>query len=362
MSRVYNFSAGPSVLPETVLKKAAEEILDYRGSGQSVMEMSHRSPVFEGIIRETEALLRELLSVGDDYAVLFLQGGGSLQFSMVPLNLLPEGGSADYVETGIWAKKAAEEAARYGTVHTVARSKDKNSTYIPATPPPSPGASYYYITMNNTLFGTRYTKIPDTGKTVLAADISSNILSEPLDVKKFGLLFAGAQKNLAPAGVTLVIVRKDLLGRHRPSTPTMLRYDIHAENGSLYNTPPCWSIYIMKLVLEELKAAGGLPAVHKINQEKAKILYDFLDESKFYKGTAEKAHRSLMNVTFVLPDEKYSKPFVAEAEAKGLVNLKGHRLVGGMRASIYNAMPVEGVMKLVEFMKDFEARNAGKGA
>ncbi len=362
MSRVYNFSAGPSILPETVLKKAAEEMLDYRGSGQSVMEMSHRSPVFEGIIRETEALLRELLSVGDEYAVLFLQGGGSLQFSMVPLNLLPEGGSADYVETGIWAKKAAEEAARYGTVNTVASSKDKNYTYIPETPPPSPGASYYYITMNNTLFGTRYTKLPETGKTVLAADISSNILSEPIDVKKFGLLFAGAQKNLAPAGVTVVIVRKDLLGRHRPSTPTMLRYDIHAENGSLYNTPPCYSIYVMKLVLEELKAAGGLPAVHAINREKAKILYDFLDESKFYRGTAEKAHRSLMNVTFVLPDEKYSKPFTAEAEAKGLVNLKGHRLVGGMRASIYNAMPVEGVRKLVEFMKDFEARNAGKGA
>jgi len=362
MSRVYNFSAGPSVLPETVLKKAAQEILDYRGSGQSVMEMSHRSPVFEGIIRETDVLLRELLAVGDDYAVLFLQGGGSLQFSMIPLNLLPEGGSADYVETGIWAKKAAEEAARYGIVNTVASSKDKNYTYIPETPPPSPGASYYYITMNNTLFGTRYTKIPNTGKTVLAADISSNILSEPLDVKNFGLLFAGAQKNLAPAGVTLVIVRKDLLGRHRPSTPTMLRYDIHAENGSLYNTPPCWSIYVMKLVLEELKAAGGLPVIHTINQEKAKILYDFLDESKFYKGTAEKAHRSLMNVTFVLPDERYSKPFVAEAEAKGFVNLKGHRLVGGMRASIYNAMPVEGVRKLVAFMKDFEAKNAGKGA
>ena len=362
MDRVYNFSAGPSVLPETVLKKAAAEILNYKGSGQSVMEMSHRSPVFEGIIQETEALLRELLQIPEDYTVLFLQGGASLQFSMIPLNLLPENGFADFVETGVWAKKAIEEAQKYGKANIVASSKDKNFSYIPELPPPSPGTAYFHITTNNTIYGTRFTTIPKGSSVPLVADMSSNIMSEPIDVKDFGLLYAGAQKNLAPAGVTLVIIRKNLLGKHRAMTPTMLRYDIHAENGSLYNTPPCWSIYIMKLVLEELKTLGGLPAIHAINQEKAKILYDFLDESKFYRGTAERKCRSLMNIPFVLKDENLDKSFLKEAEAAGFVNLKGHRLVGGMRASLYNAMPVAGVTKLVEFMKGFEARNAGKGA
>jgi phosphoserine aminotransferase len=360
MSRVYNFSAGPSVLPEAVLRRAAEEMLDYKGSGQSVMEMSHRSPVFESLIKETECLFRELLGIPDSHGVLFLQGGGSLQFAMVPLNLLPEGGTAEYVETGVWAKKAAEEASKYGTARITASSKDRNFAYIPEVPPAGPDSAYLHITTNNTLYGTRYSRLPEGASVPLVADMSSNIMSEPVDVSKFGLIYAGAQKNLGPAGVTLVIVRKDLLGRHRPWTPTMLRYDIHAENGSLYNTPPCYGIYIIKLVLEEIKKLGGLPEVYKRNREKARILYDFLDGSSLFRGTAEKKDRSLMNIPFVTPKEELDKAFLKEAEDRGFVNLKGHRLVGGMRASIYNAMPPEGVAKLVLFMKDFEARNSGK--
>ncbi len=360
MNRVYNFSAGPSVLPEAVLQTAAQEIFDYRGCGQSVMEMSHRSSAFEGIIQEAERLFRELFGVPEEYAVLFLQGGASTQFAMVPLNLLPEGGSADYVETGLWAKKAAEEASKYGSVRVAASSKAGNFRYIPEIPGAAAGSSYLHLTSNNTIYGTRYTQYPWTKQVPLVADMSSNIMSEPVDVGKFGLIYAGAQKNLGPAGVTIVVIRKDLLGKHRASTPTMLRYDIHADNGSMYNTPPCWSIYIIKLVLDEIRKMGGLPAVYTVNREKADVLYDFLDGSSLFSGTAEKKDRSLMNIPFVLPSEDLDAAFLTEAEASGLVNLKGHRSVGGMRASIYNAMPTQGVVRLVELMKDFEIRHSGK--
>ncbi|MCX7787188.1 MAG: 3-phosphoserine/phosphohydroxythreonine transaminase [Spirochaetes bacterium] len=361
MGRVYNFSAGPSMLPEVVLQRAAQEMLDYRGSGQSVMEMSHRSHWFEEIIQEAEALLRELMGIPDTYAVLFLQGGASLQFSMVPLNLLPEGGVAEYVETGHWAAKAAEEAARYGTIRITASSRDRNYSYIPNVPSPGMDAAYLHITTNNTIYGTRFTRIPETGSVPLVADMSSNILSEPIDIGKFGLVYAGAQKNLGPAGVTVVIIRKDLVGRHRPITPTMLRYDIHVENHSLYNTPPCYSIYILKLVLEEVKRKGGVEEMYRVNLEKARILYDFLDQSRLFRGTVDPSVRSLMNVPFVTGSKELDALFLKEAEARGFINLKGHRTVGGMRASIYNAMPVEGVKALVSFMKEFEAKH-GKGA
>jgi phosphoserine aminotransferase len=361
MGRVYNFSAGPSMLPEPVLRKAAAEMLDYQGSGQSVMEMSHRSPVFEEIIQEAESLLRELLGVPESYAILFLQGGASLQFSMIPLNLLPEGKTAEYAETGHWAVKAAEEAARYGKIKISASSKDKNFSYIPKVPVPASDAAYLHITTNNTIYGTRFTRFPDTGTVPLVADMSSNILSEPVDMNRFSLVYAGAQKNLGPAGVTVVILRKELAGKHRASTPTMLRYDIHVENNSLYNTPPCYSIYILKLVLEEVKRIGGLPEVYRRNLEKAKVLYDFLDDSRLFHGTAEPADRSLMNIPFVTGSKEKDALFLKEAEEKGLVNLKGHRSVGGMRASIYNAMPLEGVQALVDCMKEFEAKQ-GKEA
>ncbi|GAB4367285.1 MAG: 3-phosphoserine/phosphohydroxythreonine transaminase [Spirochaetales bacterium] len=361
MSRVYNFSAGPSMLPESVLKRAAEEMLEYRDSGQSVMEMSHRSHWFEEIIREAEALLRELMGIPDTHAVLFLQGGASLQFSMVPLNLLPEGRTAEYVDTGHWAAKAANEASRYGEVRVSASSKDRNYGYIPDVPPPAPDAAYLHITTNNTIYGTRYTRIPDTGAVPLVADMSSNILSEPMDMSRFALVYAGAQKNLGPAGVTVVIIRKDLVGRHRPETPTMLRYDIHVEHGSLYNTPPCYSIYMLKLVLEEVKKEGGIPEMYRRNLEKAKILYEFLDQSRLFRGTVDPTVRSLMNIPFVTGSPEVDARFLKQAEARGFINLKGHRTVGGMRASIYNAMPLEGVMALVEFMKEFEVQE-GKGA
>jgi phosphoserine aminotransferase len=351
------------MLSEAVLKKAAEQMLDFEGSGQSVMEMSHRSPVFEKIITGAESLLRELMGIPDNYKVLFLQGGAYTQFAMAPLNLLPEGGEADYIETGVWAAKAADEAEKYGTVNRPASSKDKNYSYIPSPlPKPRGGAAYYHITTNNTIVGTRYTNLPETGKVPLVADMSSNIMSEPMDISRFGLIYAGAQKNLGPAGVTIVIVREDLLGRHRPLTPAMLRYDIHAENKSLYNTPPCYGIYIIKLVLEDIKSRGGLPAIYEINKEKANILYDFLDRSRLFKATAEKKDRSLMNIPCTLPTEELTGAFLKEAGEQGFVNLKGHRLVGGLRASIYNAMPPEGVKKLVALMEDFEARNAEKGA
>ena len=357
MSRVYNFSAGPSVLPESVLQQAAAEMMDYQGSGQSVMEMSHRSKVYDAIIKSCEALLREVMGIPDNYKVLFLQGGASSQFAMVPLNLMNGSGSADYVITGQWASKAQKEAARYGDARIVASSKDKTFTYIPELDPSTfnPEADYFHICMNNTIYGTRYTALPETGKVPLVADVSSCILSEPIDVSRFGVLYAGAQKNMAPAGLTVVIIREDLIGHARDMTPTMFNYQTHADADSMFNTPPCWSIYICKLVLEWLKNdIGGLENMKKINEEKAALLYDFLDSSSLFKGTVVKKDRSLMNIPFVTGNEEMDARFVKEAAAAGFVNLKGHRTVGGMRASIYNAMPVEGVKKLVDFMREFE--------
>lgn len=360
MARVYNFSAGPSMLPEPVLCKAAQEMLDYRGSGQSVMEMSHRSAVYEPIIKEAEALLREVMRIPDNYRVLFLQGGASMQFAMVPMNLMGEKKKVDIVNTGIWSKKAITEAKRFGTVRVVATSEDKNFNYIPDLDKSmfDPDAAYVHITTNNTIFGTRYRNIPDTGALPLVADMSSNILSEEYDVSKFGLIYAGAQKNLGPAGVTVVIIRDDLAGKPMANTPTMLDYSTHIKEGSMFNTPPCYSIYILKMVLEWLKEQGGVAVMQKINERKAAILYDFLDNSKMFKATVAAPHRSLMNIPFVSPSEQIDKEFISKAEKAGFVNLKGHRLAGGMRASIYNAMPEEGVVKLVEFMKNFEMEHA----
>lgn len=361
MSRVYNFSAGPSMLPEEVLKKAQEEMLEYGDAGMSVMEMSHRSKAFDDIIKEAEKLVRELMNVPDNYKVMFLQGGGSTQFAMVPLNLGVKCRKADYIITGQWAKKAAAEAEKFIEVNRVASSADKTFSYIPK-PDASAFSSkdevdYCYICYNNTIYGTRYTELPKTEATLIA-DISSNAMSEVIDVSKFGLLFAGAQKNLGPAGVVLVIAREDLIGEPLPGTPTMLTYKTHADADSLYNTPPTYAIYIFKLVLEWIKSKGGIAELQKINEDKAKLLYDYLDSSKLFKGTVAAEDRSLMNVPFVTGDAELDAKFVKEAAAAGLVNLKGHRTVGGMRASIYNAMPVEGVKALVDFMKKFEAENA----
>ena len=361
MARVYNFSAGPSVLPESVLRQAADEMLDYQGSGQSVMEMSHRSKVYDAIIKECEALLRQVMGIPDNYKVLFLQGGASSQFAMLPLNLMNGSGKADFVITGQWANKAYQEAARYGEAHVVASSKDKTFTYIPKLDPASftPDADYFHICLNNTIYGTRDTALPETGSVPLVADVSSCILSEPIDVSRFGVLYAGAQKNMAPAGLTVVIIREDLIGHARDITPTMFNYKTHADNDSMYNTPPCYAIYICKLVLEWIKnEIGGLEKMKERNEGKAALLYDFLDSSKLFKGTVVKEDRSLMNIPFVTGSEELDAKFVKEAAAAGFVNLKGHRTVGGMRASIYNAMPVEGVEKLVAFMKDFEKNNA----
>ncbi len=362
MSRVYNFSAGPSMMPEAVLKKAASEMLDYEGSGQSVMEMSHRSKTFQSIIDSCEALLREVMGIPDNYKVLFLQGGASSQFAMIPLNFMNGSGKADYVITGQWAKKAFQEGSRYGECKAVASSADKTFSYIPKLDPAAftKDADYFYICMNNTIYGTHYSEeqLPDTGDVPLIADISSCILSEPVDVSRFGMLYAGAQKNMGPAGLTVCIIREDLLGHARDITPTMFNYQIHVDNGSMYNTPPTYAIYICKLVLEWIKnEIGGLENMKKINEKKAALLYDFLDSSSMFKGTVEKDSRSLMNVPFVTGDEELDKKFVKEATEAGFINLKGHRTVGGMRASIYNAMPVEGVEKLVAFMKKFEAEN-----
>ncbi|NLN82496.1 MAG: 3-phosphoserine/phosphohydroxythreonine transaminase [Clostridiales bacterium] len=361
MARVYNFSAGPSMLPESVLIKAADEMLDYEGSGQSVMEMSHRSKIYESIIQGCESLLREIMNIPDNYKVLFLQGGASSQFAMIPLNLMNGSGKADFVITGQWANKAYQEASRYGKANIVASSKDRTFSYIPELDKSTftPDADYFHICVNNTIYGTRFAKLPETGDVPLVGDISSCILSEPIDVSKFGLLFAGAQKNMAPAGLTVVIVREDLIGKARDITPTMLNYQIHSDNGSMYNTPPCYTIYMCKLVLEWIKnEVGGLENMKAINEKKAAILYDFLDSSKMFRGTVEKKDRSLMNIPFVTGNDELDAKFVKQATAAGFVNLKGHRTVGGMRASIYNAMPVEGVEKLVAFMKEFEAKNA----
>lgn len=360
MSRVFNFSAGPAVLPEEVLKEAAEEMMDYRGCGMSVMEMSHRSKMFETIINEAEADLRELMAIPDNYRVLFLQGGASQQFAMVPMNLM-KNRVGDYIITGQWAKKAYQEAQLYGTANAIASSADKTFSYIPDVSdlPISDNADYVYICENNTIYGTKYKTLPNTKGKTLVADISSCFLSEPVDVEKYGLLFGGAQKNVGPAGVVIAIIRDDLITEDvLPGTPTMLRYKTHADAKSLYNTPPAYGIYICGKVFKWLKGRGGLAAMKEYNENKAKLLYDFLDSSTMFKGTVEKKDRSLMNVPFVTGDADLDALFVKEAKAAGLENLKGHRTVGGMRASIYNAMPVEGVETLVAFMKDFEARNA----
>ncbi len=360
MSRVYNFSPGPSMLPEAVLAKAAEEMLDYEGSGQSVMEMSHRSKEYDAIIKNCEALLREVMGIPDNYKVLFLQGGASSQFAMIPLNLMNGSGKADFVVTGQWAKKAYQEAARYGEANVVASSADKTFSYIPKLDPSTftKDADYFHICWNNTIYGTRFNELPEVGNVPLVADMSSCILSEPVDVSKFGLIYAGAQKNMGPAGLTVVIIREDLIGKERDICPTMFNYKIHADNDSLYNTPPTYAIYICKLVLEWIKnEIGGLEKMKERNEKKAQLLYDFLDSSKMFKGTVEKEFRSIMNVPFVTGSDELDKKFVAESSKAGLINLKGHRTVGGMRASIYNAMPIEGVEALVAFMKEFEANN-----
>ena len=357
--RIYNFSAGPSMLPLEVLEQAQRELVCYPGAGMSVMEMSHRSKVFESILEKAKADLKELMHIPDHYKILFLQGGGSTQFSMIPLNLMGKSNTADYVITGQWAKKAAEEARRYGKVNIVASSADTTFDRIPAIDKAncSPDADYFYITLNNTIYGTRWTELPDTGNIPLVGDMSSSILSEEIDITKFGLLFAGAQKNLGPAGVTVVIIREDLLGQAMDFTPTMLKYDIHADNNSLYNTPPTYGIYFMGLVFDWVKRQGGVAAMQKRNEEKASILYDFLDRSTMFKGTVVKKDRSLMNVPFILPTEELNEQFIKEAKAAGFENLKGHRSVGGMRASIYNAMPADGVKALVAFMEAFEAKH-----
>jgi phosphoserine aminotransferase len=356
LDRVYNFSSGPAVLPESVLLKAQNEMLNYNGSGMSVMEMSHRSKVYEEIIYGTEKLFRELMDIPSNYKVLFLQGGASTQFAAIPLNIGNNSGIVDIIGTGMWTNKAESEAKKYCNVNVVASSKDKTFTYIPQTKREdfSPNADYVHICWNNTIYGTRYTEIPDVGNVPLVVDMSSCILSEKIDVSKFGIIFAGAQKNIGPAGLTVVIIREDLIGKHRETTPTMLTYEIMAKNDSLYNTPPTYSIYICKLVLEWLKELGGVDAIQIINERKAKLFYDYLDSSKLFKATVMGKDRSIMNIPFVTGDEEIDKKFVAAATDAGFVNLKGHRSVGGMRASIYNAMPEQGIIDLIEFMKKFE--------
>jgi phosphoserine aminotransferase len=360
MSRIYNFSAGPAVLPEEVLREAAEEMMDYKGSGMSVMEMSHRSKVYDTIIKEAEADLRELMNIPDNYRVLFLQGGASQQFAMIPMNLM-KNKKAAYIVTGQWAKKAWKEAQIYGDAVAVASSEDKTFSYIPDCSDLDipEDADYVYICENNTIYGTKFKQLPNTKGHVLVADVSSCFLSEPVDVTKYGIIYGGVQKNIGPAGVVIVIIREDLITEDTlAQTPTMLKYKTHADADSLYNTPPAYGIYICGKVFKWLKKQGGLSAIRAYNEEKAKILYDFLDESKLFKGTVVKEDRSLMNVPFVTGDQELDAKFVAEAKAAGFENLKGHRSVGGMRASIYNAMPKEGVEKLVAFMRDFEEKNA----
>ncbi len=360
MARVYNFSAGPAVLPEEVLKEAAAEMFDYKGCGMSVMEMSHRSKIYDSIIKEAEADLRDLMNIPDNYKVLFLQGGASQQFAMIPMNLM-KNGVADYIVTGQWAKKAYQEASMYGKANKIASSEDKTFSYIPdcSDLPISEDADYVYICENNTIYGTKFKTLPNTKGKTLVADVSSCFLSEPVDVTKYGVIYGGVQKNIGPAGVVIVIIREDLITEEvLPGTPTMLRYKIHTDADSLYNTPPCYGIYICGKVFKWLKARGGLEAMKEYNEKKAKLLYDFLDNSKLFKGTVRKEDRSLMNVPFVTGDAELDAKFVKEAKEAGLENLKGHRSVGGMRASIYNAMPIEGVEALVAFMTKFEAENA----
>jgi len=354
MNRVYNFSAGPSVMPESVLEKVQGEVMNYGDSGMSVMEMSHRSAVYQSIIDGTESSLRDIMGIPDNYKVLFLGGGASTQFAMIPMNLMKK--KIDMVHTGVWSKKAMAEAKRFGEVNVVASSEDKGFTYIPELDNNtfSPDADYFHMTTNNTIYGTKFTQIPDTKGVDIVADMSSNILSEVYDVSKFGLIFAGAQKNMGPAGVTVVIIREDLIGKAGDDVPTMMNYKTHAEKGSMFNTPPTFPIYVCGLVFDWIKSLGGVPGIQKINEEKAGMLYDYLDNSKLFSGTVRKQDRSLMNVPFVTGDADIDAQFIKEAGTKSLINIKGHRSVGGMRASIYNAMPVEGVKALVDFMKEFE--------
>ena len=359
MSRVYNFSAGPAVLPEEVLKEAAAEMLDYKGCGMSVMEMSHRSQVFDDIIKEAEQDLRDLMHIPDNYKVLFLQGGASQQFAMIPMNLM-KNKVADYIVTGQWAKKAYQEAQKYGKVNKIATSEDKTFSYIPdcSDLPVSPDADYVYICENNTIYGTKFKTLPNTKGKTLVADVSSCFLSEPVDVTKYGIIYGGVQKNIGPAGMVIAIIREDLITDEvLEGTPTMLKFKTHADAGSLYNTPNCYCIYMCGKVFKWLKKKGGLEVMKERNEKKAKLLYDYLDSSKLFKGTVEKDSRSLMNVPFVTGDKDLDAKFVKEAKEAGLENLKGHRTVGGMRASIYNAMPYEGVEALVAFMKKFEEEN-----
>ena len=358
MNRVYNFAAGPSTMPVEALETAASEMLNYRGTGMSVMEMSHRSKAYQAIIDEVETLVRELMNVPDNYRVLFLQGGATGQFAAIPMNLLRR--SADYIDSGNFAHGAYVEAQKYGTVRCVASSRDDNYRYIPKWDAAAfdPDADYFYITTNNTIFGTRYASLPETGNVPLVADMSSNILSEVYDVTKFGVIYAGAQKNIGPAGLTLVIVRDDLIGHARADCPKVFNWELMAKNGSMLNTPPTYAIYMAGLCMKWLKKQGGAAGIEKLNIEKSGMLYDLLDASEFYRPTADKDSRSRMNVTFTTPSPELDAKFVQEAAGQGLVNLKGHRLVGGIRASIYNAMPVEGVQALAEFMKKFEMENA----
>jgi phosphoserine aminotransferase len=358
MERVWNFSAGPSTLPVPVLERAAKELVVYGNAGMSVMEMSHRSKMYLEIFDNAEKLLRELMNIPDNYKVLFLQGGASSQFAMVPLNLFVNK-KADYVNTGQWSKKAIAEAKRYGTVNVVASSDDKTFSYIPELDSSkfSADADYFHITLNNTIYGTRFTKLPETGNVPIVTDMSSNILSEVIDVSKFGLIYAGAQKNIGPAGVTVVIIREDLIGHAMDITPTMFNYQTHADNDSMFNTPPTYGIYIAGLVFEWLKENGGVAAMQKINEQKAALMYDYLDNSAMFKGTVVAKDRSLMNIPFVTGNDDLDAKFVKEAAAAGFVNLKGNRSVGGMRASIYNPMPLAGVEALVNFMKKFETDN-----
>ncbi|MBN1501723.1 MAG: 3-phosphoserine/phosphohydroxythreonine transaminase [Spirochaetes bacterium] len=360
MARVYNFSAGPSVLPEAVLKTAAAELVEYKNTGMSVMEMSHRSAMYEEIINTAEADLRKLMNIPENYKVLFLQGGASSQFAMVPMNLMKNSRKADFVHTGQWSKMAIKEAKRYGTVNIVASSEDKTFNYIPEfdTNRFSADADYFHIVTNNTIYGTKPAKMPETGNVPLVADMSSNILSEPYNVSDFGLIFAGAQKNIGPAGLTIVIIRDDLTDYSMDMTPTMFQYKTHVEGGSMYNTPPTYGIYFAGLTFKWLLEIGGVEEIAKINRQKAALLYDYLDNSALFNATvADRNHRSIMNIPFITGNEDLDKKFVKEAEKNGIVNIKGHRTVGGMRASIYNGMPVEGVKALVEFMKKFETEN-----
>lgn len=358
MKRIHNFSAGPAVLPEEVLLEVQTDLLDYKGHGLSVMEMSHRSAVYQGIIDETIASIKRVMDLGDDYEVLFLQGGASTQFYMVPLNFCPPDKVANYINTGEWSKKAIKEAKKLGRqVHVAASSEDRQFTYIPKKYTLSDNPAYLHITNNNTIFGTEFKQDLDTGDLPLIADMSSNIMSKPVDVRQYAMIYAGAQKNIGPAGVTLVLLRKDMQDKILPDLPTMMDYRIHIEKGSMFNTPPCFAIYIVGLVVKWIEAKGGLQAIARNNEKKAGYIYDILDHSDFYRGTVVREDRSLMNITFRLPTEEFEKKFIAEATALGMINLKGHRSVGGCRASVYNALPLKAVQDLAQFMLDFEKKN-----